>query len=123
MKQNLFEHLEAVRRGFDLHSRVSVTQLGRSTQWRADLNKFSVLEVLDRNQTTAILLKPEVYQAIKTYLDQLEEELEQARVDALFAQRDALQHWASGDDLAQQALASFTKRHDHLRNVLDNHDQ
>ncbi|WP_180232993.1 hypothetical protein [Bacillus sp. AFS055030] len=49
------KNIEKIRRGFNMGSRIGVTQLGRSTKWRQDLENHAVLEILDRNQTAGIL--------------------------------------------------------------------
>lgn len=115
------EQIEQLRRGFELGSRVTVTQLGRSTAWRKVLAHKPALEVVDRNRTAAVLLNPEAYTALLQYVDHLEAELEQAQVEALFAHRESLQQWATGDALERAALASLAQRREHLRELLDGH--
>lgn len=119
MTRQILEQVESIRGGFNLGSRISVTELGRSTKWREALNRMFAIEVVDRNRTAAVLLKPEVYTAILQYLDQIETELEHARVDALFAQREHLNRWASGEDLESKALASLEERQDSIRGLLN----
>ncbi|MCY0880249.1 MAG: hypothetical protein OWU84_15095 [Firmicutes bacterium] len=115
------EQVERVRRGFDLDSRVTVTQLARSTAWRKALNHKLALEVVDRNRTAAVLLQPEAYAALLEYLDHLEAELEQAQVEALFARRNALQHWATGNALEEAALTRLAQQREQIRELLDGH--
>ncbi|XZF75343.1 hypothetical protein ACSBO6_17315 [Bacillus sp. AL-1R] len=41
MKIETSKNIEKIRRGFEMGSRIGVTQLGRSTKWRQDLeNQF-----------------------------------------------------------------------------------
>jgi hypothetical protein len=119
MTQKTLEQVEIIRSGFNLGSRVSVTQLGRSTKWREALDQMTALEVVDRNQTAAVLLKPEAYTAMLNYIDQIEAELEQAQVEALFARREHMNQWASGEDLESKALTSLEARQDSIRGLLD----
>ena len=58
------KEVQRIRHGFQMGSRVGVTQLGRSTQWREDLARVAAMEVVERNETRAVLLKPEVFQAM-----------------------------------------------------------
>lgn len=119
MTAKMLEDVEKIRKGFDLGSRIGVTQLSRSTQWRDDLERFVALEVVDRKQTAAVLLKPEAFKALMAYLDQVDQELEQAQVDALFAHREQLNDWASSDNLAKKAKKSMQERQKRIRGILD----
>lgn len=118
MTIEMLENVEKIRRGFEVGSRVGVSQLGRSTQWRSDLERLSALEILDRNQTAGILLSPSVYKSLLEYLDNIDTVLEQAQVEQLFEQRKEI-HWTSGEDLATKAKASLKEREKHIRGVLD----
>lgn len=119
MEQQSLEQIERIRNGFALGSRVSVTQLGRSTKWREELEQMTALEVVDRNQTAAVLIKPEAYIAMLNYINEMEVELEQAQVHALFARRENMNNWAPGDDLQEKALESLEKRKAEIRGLLD----
>jgi len=119
VEQQFLEQIESIRNGFALGSRVSVTQLGRSTKWREELEQMTALEVVDRNQTAAVLIKPEAYIAMLNYIDQIEAELEQAQVDALFARRENMNHWASGEALQEKALEILETRKVEIRGLLD----
>ncbi len=116
---NTLQEIEIVRGGFQLGGRVSVTQLGRSTEWRETLKEMSALEVVDRNQTAAVLLKPETYKAIWAYLQEMESELEHIQIEMLLSRREKMDNWASGDDLSARATANFTERRDKIRRFLD----
>lgn len=123
------EEVQKVRHGFQMGSRVGVTQLGRSTQWREDLDRLSAMEVVDRNETKAILLKPEVYEAMVNYMEvleknqaELEAELETAEVEALYGHR--LHHKESdfvmgGKESAQDAVALFLSNPEKFKAPLD----
>jgi len=111
--------VEKIRHGFEMGSQVGVTSLGRSTKWREDLERLAAMQIVDRNQTTAILLKPESFQALMTYLDQVDEKLEQAQVEALFDHRRDTTEFLSGEELATKAKESFRARKQQLRGFLD----
>lgn len=119
MTAKMIEEVEKIRRGFELGSRVGVTQLGRSTKWRDDLERLAAMEVVDRNQTAAILLKPDTFKALMAYLDQVDEELEQAQVEALFASRKHLTDWTSSEDMANKAKTGLQERQKQIRGILD----
>ena len=118
MSIEMREDVEKIRRGFEAGSRVGVTQLGRSTQWRSDLERLSVLEILDRNQTAGILLSPTMYNSLLEYLDHVDKALEQAQVEQLFEHRKEM-HWSSGEDLATKAKGNLKARQEHIRGLLD----
>ncbi|WP_019415070.1 hypothetical protein [Paenisporosarcina sp. TG20] len=111
--------VEKIRRGFEMGSQVGVTSLGRSTKWREDLERLGAMQIVDRNQTTAILLKPESFQGLMTYLDQVDEKLEQAQIEVLFNYRKDTTDFLSGNELATKAKESFRARKEQLRGFLD----
>ena len=80
------------------------------------------MEVVDRNVTTAVLLKPEVYQAIMARLEQLEIELEQSQIEALFQSRENMNNWVTGEELVTKANDNFDSRMKYLRGKLNNGD-
>jgi len=118
MTTQTVEDVEKIRRGFDMESRIGITQLGRSREWRKHLEDHAALEVLDRNQTAGILLSPEIFKSLLAYLDNVDQELEQAQVEQLYGNRKEMD-WASGEDLATKAKMSFESRQDHIRKFLD----
>ncbi|MCE4052084.1 hypothetical protein [Bacillus sp. Au-Bac7] len=123
------EEVQKIRHGFQMGSRVGVTQLGRSTQWREDLDRLSAMEVVDRNETKAILLKPEVYEAMVTYMEvlektqaELEAELETAEVEALYGHRlhrKESDFVMGGKESAQDAVALFLSNPEKFKAPLD----
>ena len=100
-------------------SRLGLTDLTRSKAWRQTLDENDILEVVDRTETAAFILSPETLDSITTYIEALEEELEEIRIDALFDTRKNLNDWTSGEELAQKAIESFSKNEEKWRRLLD----
>ncbi|MGG1519449.1 hypothetical protein ABE504_28880 [Paenibacillus oryzisoli] len=123
MSKEMLATVEKVRGGFQLGSQIPVTQLARSTAWKDSLAKFSMLQILDRNQTAAVVLTPEAFRAVLTYIDEIEEELESAQVEMLLKAREGMENWESGEELARKAKESFLERQELLRGVLDGDQQ
>ncbi|RTE09100.1 hypothetical protein [Paenibacillus whitsoniae] len=123
MSKETLATVEKVRGGFQLDSQIPVTQLARSTAWKGSLAKFSMLQILDRNQTAAIVLTPEAFRAVLTYIDEIEEELESAQVEMLLKAREGMENWESGEELARKAKQSFLERQELLRGLLDGNQQ
>lgn len=123
------EEVQKIRHGFQMGSRVGVTQLGRSTQWREDLDRLAAMEVVDRNETKAILLKPEVYQAMVEYMavlerkkEELEVEIETAEVEQLYGyrlNRTESEFVMGGKEAAQDAVSLFLSNPEKFRSSLD----
>lgn len=61
---------------YQIGNHVTVTQLSRSTQWRNKLEHREIMEVLDRTETIAILLHPDVYENLCKYIKELEQKME-----------------------------------------------
>lgn len=121
LTQEILDKVEQIRSGFKMGSRVGVTALGRSTQWCEELEKLSAMEVTDRDQTAAILLSPDAFKAILTYLDQVDREREQLQLEVLFEARKDMNDWDSGDSLAAKTLQILDEREDQIRGLLDDH--
>lgn len=123
------EEVQKIRHGFQMGSRVGVTQLGRSTQWREDLDRLAAMEVVDRNETKAILLKPELYEAMVEYMavlerkkEELEVELETAEVEQLYGhrlERKESDFVMGGKEAAEDAVALFLSNPEKFRSPLD----
>ena len=118
MPIDVLEDVEKARQ-FNYGKRVGVTALGRSTDWRKELDQLSVMEVVDRTDTVAILVNPETFKSLMDYIDYTEKELEQAQVEAVFGHRLKTTEFYSGDELSQKAKARFNERKAQLRGSLD----
>lgn len=119
MSSHTLRTVEKVRNGFDMDSHINITQLSRSTAWRDQLKKFESMQILDRNQTAAIILTPDAFRAILQYMDSVESELEKAQLELLLQARDQMNHWETGEELSRKAKESFLARQDHLRGLLN----
>jgi len=119
MSVEMLQTVEKVRGGFDLGGRVNVTKLGRSTEWRDSLKVSSVLEIVDRNETAAVIMEPEVFKALLGFIDVLEEELEQSQVEAIFKSRENNNNWQTGKSLVNQAIENMDSRIEFLKGRID----
>lgn len=121
------KEVEQVRHGFQMGSRVGVTELGRSTHWRDVLTRVAAMEVVERNATKAVLLKPETFQAILDYLndiesqkEELEAEIETMEVDRIYGHRlQTTEFTPSGEDAAKSAIELFRANKEKYRAKLD----
>ncbi|MCF2939742.1 hypothetical protein L1N85_15075 [Paenibacillus alkaliterrae] len=119
MSKQMLTTVERVRNGFQLDSHITVTQLARSTSWRSDLEKFDAMQILDRNQTAAVVLTPDAFRAVMSYIDMIEEELEARQTETLLEAREHMNNWESGQELSRKAKESFLDRQERLRGLLD----
>lgn len=94
--------------------RISVTDLARGKDWRAELPEVGVMEVTDRGETAAWLLSDADMKALAEGYALLEEELEQAQVSAIFSAREGYHDLRSGSDLKDAARTAFDVRRDEL---------
>lgn len=119
MSKSSIASVEKIRRGFPLGSHINVTQLGRSTAWRADLEKLSAMTVLDRNQTAAVILTPEAFRSLLEYVDAMEQEVDALQVETLLKAREGMDDWKTGQTLSDKAKEIFLSRRNELRGLLD----
>lgn len=106
----VFEDVQTLLGGVAIGSHIGITEMQRQTKWRETFQESKILEVLDRNETFAVVVKPELLRSLRIYIEQLEEQVEQLQLDVLFAQRQGTMHWATGTDLKDQAHASLDRR-------------
>ena len=104
MTPQLRERIGALQQTTKPLQRVSLTELARGKQWRQELAGCGMMEVIDRTETAAWLVSDQQMEELLYAVVSLEEELEQARVDALFDARSDYQNWLQGDSLAEAAL-------------------
>ena len=123
MSREMLSTVEQVRHGFQMDSQITVTQLTRSTSWKSELAKYSALQILDHNQTAAVVLTPEAFRAVMKYIDEIEEELEKAQLEMLLKAREDMKDWAGGKELSGKAKESFLERQELLRGLLDGDQQ
>ncbi|PSR19928.1 MAG: hypothetical protein C7B44_15325 [Sulfobacillus thermosulfidooxidans] len=119
----IFQDVQTILGGVEIGSHIGITEMQRQTKWRETFNESKILEVLDRNETFAVLLKPELLRSLRFYIEQLEQEVEQLQLDVLFAQRQGTMNWTTGTDLKDKAHASLTARRQNAITDRPNADQ
>ena len=117
--EQVLKDVQTILGGLNVGSHIGITELQRKTSWREEFTKSKIMEVLDRNETFAVMLTPEVFRSVQAYIEQLEQQVEQLQLDALFARREGNMNWMTGEDLKQKAKASFHTRKDLIRGLLD----
>lgn len=115
---DVLERADNVRSTVQGHKRISVTELSRGKDWRSQLPEAGVIEVTDRGDTTAWLVSDADMQALVEGYRYLEEELERMQIAALFEAR-ATDKPATNSKLKKEALASFDRRKDALREIIN----
>lgn len=99
--------------------RIGVSELARSKEWRDELDSDGCLEVVDRTETVGYVMDASYANALASYIDDLERELEQAHVRELFELRRQASQPLSGAGLAAAALAEFDQNEPAIREFLD----
>lgn len=115
---DVLERADNVRSTVQGRRRISITELSRGKDWRTQLPEAGIIEVTDRGDTTAWLVSDEDMQALVEGYRYLEEELERMQIATLFGAR-ATDKPATGSTLKQKALASFDRRKDALREIVN----
>jgi hypothetical protein len=105
-----YNRAENIRKFTSLGHRIGLTDLTRSKGWRDDLTAYDIMEVVDRNDTTAYLVSLEGMRALMDEIDSLEEEIERMQIDMLFAKRQQMNDWSSGKSLATKAKAHLDSK-------------
>ena len=119
--ETLLEQTNDIRTRVAPQTRVSVTDLARSTAWRKSLKKDKVMEVIDRGNQVGWLLSSEGMQAMLDTMDYFETELERVQVAYICALRNRQDDWASGVELSASALTYLDNNYDDIRAIFDVH--
>ena len=99
--------------------RIGVSELARSKEWRDELGSEGCLEVVDRTETVGYVMDASYADALVSYIDSLEHELEQAHIRELFALRRQASQPLSGAELTAAALAELDRHEPAIREFLD----
>lgn len=120
MSIDLSKDVDVFLGGFELGSHIGITDLQRKTDWRQGFTASKMVEILDRNHPFAVMLTPELFDAVRKYIAILEQQLESLQIEVLFSHRaDERMNWTTGDDLKQKAQESFRDRKALIRGLLD----
>lgn len=112
----LLQRADAVRDAAAKRAKMSVTELSRGKAWRYELPRVGVIEITDRGDTAGWLISSEDMAAIIEGYTRLQEEVEQAQIDALFASRpdtDPL----TGDMLRETARNQLDARLNEIKKI------
>ena len=115
------EDVQMVLGGLEIGLHIGLTEMQREKEWRKEFNKKRVMEVLERNETFGLLIKPDLFRSLQTYIEHLEQQVEQLQLEALFARREDKMDWMTGEDLNQKAKESFHARKDLIRGLLNDY--
>lgn len=107
---HLREEVACARDGFPLGARVGLTEVSRGTSWREKVYEFGKLELVDRTTTVAVLVRPELFQALLKYVDVLEEEAAMYEDALMIVSREHRQNWLEGEALAAEAKRLLRER-------------
>jgi len=113
------DRVHTIRNSVQPYHRLGLTDLARTRQWRDDLLAYDIIEIIDRSDTTGYLISVKGLQALLDAITSLEEELEQIQIDALFAGREYLENWESGNALAHKAKLSLKLAQSKVRDSAD----
>ena len=110
MSAQVAERVKGAYTGSRRASRIGLSDFSHGRKWRDDLGKASVIEIVDRTETAGWLVSDEGMASLVGRIEALEDELEQARLSALFAARAGRADWKSGAELADAAKKSARAR-------------
>ena len=107
-----YDSSEGLRRALHEAPRLGVTEFARSKAWRRELDECQALEVLDRNETVAYLVSPQLIEALFNTIDDAEELIDNLDAQLMFAERKDYNNWMSGKELEEAALALIDQEED-----------
>ena len=102
-----FDSSECLRTVVREAPRMGVTEFARSKAWRGDIAQHPVLEVLDRNETVAYVVSPQLMGQLLSLASNAEELADNLEAQRLFAERADRDDWRAGDDLAETAAKAL----------------
>ena len=119
MSPQVAERVQDAFAGSRRANRIGLSDFSHGRKWREDLADASILEIVDRTETAGWLLSDDGLGSLVGRIQELEDELEQARLAAIFASRADRDSWARGDELAEAAKASARARRKAIEEAAD----
>lgn len=119
----VLERIDSLKKASRPIGHITVTDLARSKEWRKELPKVGVMEITDRGETAGWLVSEKDIEAIVYAVIELERELEEASLTAMFHARphDDLADWKSGSELKTEALQYLEEHGEGIKETLDEH--
>lgn len=116
----MMERLDRFKKALQPSGHITVTELARSKDWRQELPKVGMMEVIDRGKTAGWLVSQEDLEAFVYAIASLEQELEERSIAAIFEARPPeARNWLSGKELEQEALKYLDEHGDELTAIID----
>lgn len=100
-------------------NRIGLSDFSHGRKWREDLAEASILEIVDRTETAGWLLSDDGLGSLVSRIEELEDELEHARLAAIFVARSNRDSWKKGSELAEAAKASARVRRKAIEEAAD----
>lgn len=91
-------------------TRIGLSDFSHGRKWREDLAQAELIEIVDRTETAGWLISDNSLALLMERIENLEEELEQMHIEAIFAARASRNNWLEGEDLAKAAKKSAKQR-------------
>ncbi len=113
------EDVQMILGGFELGNHIGLTEMQREKEWKEEFNKKRMVEILERNETFGLLIKPDLFRSLQIYIEHLEQQVERLQLDAMFASREGNMIWLTGEDLKQKSQESFRARKDLIGSLFD----
>ena len=110
MSPKLAKRVQDVYEGSSKANRIGLSDFSHGRKWREDLADASILEIVDRTETAGWLISDDGLNSLVGRIEELEQELEQARVEMIFAARAYRDTWLEGTELADGAKKSAQAR-------------
>ena len=119
MSPKVAEQIQRAYAGSRKANRIGLSDFSHGRKWRDDLASARIIEIVDRTETAGWLISDNGLGSLIGRIEELEDELEQARLSALFAARAKRENWAEGEALAEAAKASARSRRAAIEEAAD----
>lgn len=102
-----FEQLDMKRLERELpnSNRLQASDLRHSKKWKELLQNYTTIEIISSGETIAQLNTPHLIPSLVQKIKQLEQEVEQLKVERLYHERLSEKHVRSGADLERETNA------------------
>ena len=99
--------------------RIGLSDFSHGRKWRDELEESGLMEIVDRDKTAGWLVSQDSLAALMEHVNELEKELEQIQIAALFSIRENRDDWSKGTELADKAKESFLTRKASFKEIVD----
>lgn len=107
--------LADVRSRIEEDTRISLSDFARGKTWRKKLATDEFMELQEHGERIAWIISEDGMREMLEYVADLEAQVEEASIRAMFEERKDIEDWKTGEDLKESAIAYLHEHGDMIK--------